>query len=236
MRTYQVTITGNQPLLMHNDDIAWADLMEAWKNDKNNKKKSKAGDDRTPAHRWIGCLYRSEESTDKAGNVSESVIVIPTANIMRSIMEGASQVLVPGGKSGKTFKSQSQSGIMPRVHGWPIIVNGDTIPFKPIEKLITEEDFAVHQETVKTLGFDLFMKRARIGTSKHIRVRPRFHTWQVQGELIVNDDQITTSVIQDILEVAGKYKGLCDWRPSSKTPGNYGMFDSVVTQVMKNVA
>jgi len=60
MQTYRVKITGTQPLLMHADDIEWADQMERWKLDKDNKKNSKAGDDRTPAHRWIGSLYRNE--------------------------------------------------------------------------------------------------------------------------------------------------------------------------------
>jgi hypothetical protein len=213
MRSYRVTITGVQPLLMHNDDILWADAMAAWKDDKKNKKQSKAGDDRTPAYRWIGCLYRSD-----------GVIVIPTENIMRSLMEGGAQVPVPGGRSGKTFKAQSQSGIMPREVGWPLVLNGAPIKTDVIDELLAEEDFAVHQETVKDLGFSLFLKRAKIGQSKHIRVRPRFETWEATGELIVTDEQITQSVLADILEMAGKYKGLGDWRPSSKTPGTFGMF------------
>jgi hypothetical protein len=221
MRTYQVTITGIQPLLMHHDDIAWADAMDTWKNDKDNKKKSKAGDDRTPAYRWIGSLYRNEEGQ----------IVIPTENIMRALMEGATMVLVPGGRSGKTFKAQSQSGIMPRETGWPLLVSGNPIRTDVIDKLLKEDDFSVHQEAVKQLGFSLFLKRAKIGQSKHIRVRPRFETWDASGELVVTDEQITESVLSDILEMAGKYKGLGDWRPSSKTPGTYGMFSAEVVRV-----
>jgi len=215
MQTYKVTITGTQPLLMHADDIEWADQMDAWKNDKDNKKTSKAGDDRSPAHRWIGSLYRNE-----AGQV-----IIPTENIMRALMEGAAMVPVPGGKNGKTFKSQSQSGIMPRGFGYPVMVNGTTVETRGIiEELLTEKDFDVHKQAAQTLGFTLFVKRARIGASKHVRVRPRFETWMAQGELVVVDEQITSSVLGDILEMAGKYKGLGDWRPSSKTPGTFGMF------------
>lgn len=220
MRTYQVTITGVQPLLMHADDIDWADQMEAWKVDKDNKKSSKAGDDRSPAHRWIGSLYRNE-----AGE-----IVMPTENIMRSLMEGGAMVLVPGGRGGKTFKAQSQSGIMPRDIGWPLLIEGKPIDAAPIKRLIREKDFSIHRETVKTLGFSLYLKRARIGQSKHIRVRPRFESWSATGELVVVDDQITEAVLTDILEVAGKYKGLGDWRPSSKTPGTFGMFNASLRQ------
>lgn len=216
MRIYEITITGTTPLLMHNDDIEWADAMEAWKNDKDNKQKSKAGDDRTPAHRWIGYLYRSE-----AG-----VVIIPTENIMRALMEGGAGVLVPGGRAGKTFKAQTQSGIQPREIGWPILVNGKPIPTAPIDALARVEEFAAHKDAVKDMGFSLFVKRAKVGASKHIRVRPRFDTWAATGELVVTDDQITDSVLSDILEVAGKYKGLGDWRPSSKTPGTFGMFEA----------
>lgn len=221
MRTYKISITGTQPLLMHNDDIEWADKLEAWKLDKDNKKISKAGDDRSPAFRWMGCLYRNEEG----------LVVIPTSNIMRALMEGATMVLVPGGKSGKTFKSQSQSGVMPRAIGWPLTINGKTIPTKPIDALMDEKDFAKHQQAVTKMGFSLFPKRAKIGQSKHIRVRPRFDTWAAEGELVVTDDQITDDVFRDFFEVAGKYKGLGDWRPSSRTPGTFGMFTATVERV-----
>lgn len=221
MQTYQITITGTQPLLMHADDIEWADEMERWKLDKDNKKMSKAGDDRTPAHRWIGSLYRNE-----AGE-----IVIPTENIMRCLMEGGAMVLVPGGRMGKSFKAQSQSGIMPRSLGWPLTIGGKAIDARPINSLLQEKDFTKHKETVESLGFSLFVKRARIGASKHVRVRPRFDSWQATGELSVSDEQITEGVLRDILEMAGAYKGLGDWRPSSKTPGTFGMFRAEVERL-----
>jgi hypothetical protein len=218
MRTYRVTITGTTPLLMHNDDIDWADRMDAWKNDKGNKKNSKAGDDRSPAFRWLGNLYRNERDE----------IIIPTENIMRALMEGGAMVPVPGGRSGKTFKAQSQSGIMPRDIGWPLQSNGNALPYAGIKPLMNETDFAVHRERVEKLGFRLFIKRARIGASKHVRVRPRFDTWSASGELVVTDEQITDAILADILEMAGKYKGLGDWRPSSKTPGTFGMFEAEI--------
>jgi hypothetical protein len=222
MKKYQVTITGTQPLLMHNDDIEWADAMARWRDDKDNKKSSKAGDDRSPAYRWIGALYRND-----AGQ-----IIVPTENVMRALMEGGAMVPVPGGKSGKTFKSQSQSGIMPNDIGWSLLINGRQIDAaKTIDALLRETNFEKHKEAVQQLGFSLFLKRAKIGSSKHVRVRPRFENWSTSGELIVTDEQITTDVLSDILEMAGKYKGLGDWRPSSKTPGTFGMFTSMVEEI-----
>lgn len=212
MDTYRVTLTGTQPLLLHHDDIEWADRMSEWGTNPDNKKNSKAGDDRTPAFRWIGCLYRDEEGR----------LIMPTENIMRCIMEGGAKV--PTGQRQGTFKSQSQSGIMPQALGWPIVVNGKTVPVAPIDELMKVRNFDAHKEAVKSMGFSLFVKRARIGQSKHIRVRPRFETWQVSGDLVVTDESISERILKSILDVAGRLKGLGDWRPGSKTPGPFGMF------------
>jgi hypothetical protein len=221
MDKYLVTISGKTPLLMHHDDIDWADKMTAWKNDAANKKSGVAGDDRSPSWRWIGSLYHDNK-----------LIVIPQDNIMRSIMEGGAMVPVPGGKSGKTFKSQTQSGIASADAYWPLTVNGQTISVAEVHKLMQIEDFAAHKEAVLEHGFSLFLKRARIGQAKHIRVRPRFDSWSVSGTLIVLDKQITQAVLTDILMYSGQYKGLGDWRPGGKTPGPYGMFTAKVTKVM----
>src|SRR5262249_6971408 len=150
-------------------DIEWADEMEAWKVDKDNKKKSKAGDDRTPAHRWLGSLYHDGK-----------LVIIPTDNIMRALMEGGAQVLVPGALRGKTFKAQTQSGIIPRGTGWPLVINGDEepLPVAPILELKDVADFAAHKAKAQAMGFSLFVKRAKIGATKHIRVRPRFEVWR----------------------------------------------------------
>jgi hypothetical protein len=220
IRRYRININGVQPLLMHPDDIEWADQMERWKNDKDNKKTGKAGDDRSPAWRWVGNLYHD-------GNV----VVMPIENIMRCLMEGGAMVLVPGGRSGKTFKAQTQSGIMPTSAAWPVLVDGKPVAFEPFKALIGNKDFEAHKQAAADHGFELFLKRAKIGANKHVRVRPRFDRWAISGELVVTDEQITTDVLSDILESAGRYKGLGDWRPGSKTPGAFGIFEAAVVPV-----
>jgi hypothetical protein len=216
-RTYQVTLTGKTPLLMHSDNIEWADAMEAWKNSPANKKGSKAGDDRSPAWRWIGSVYHDD-----------NVIVIPSDNLARCFMEGGAMVPVPGGRSGKTFKSQSQSGMMTGEAVWPLLINGKPIVAKEILALQEEAEFAKHKEVCEKHGFMLFVKRAKIGQSKHIRVRPRFDKWSCSGTIVVWDDQITQQVLENILDYSGKFKGLGDWRPGGKTPGPHGMFEAKV--------
>ena len=219
LRKYRIEITGTQPLLMHADNIGWADEMDKWKAQKDNKKSSKAGDDRSPAWKWLGCLYHDGKH-----------IMIPTENIMRCLMEAGAMVPVPG-TARKTFKSQTQSGIMPTAIGWNLLLKGEPIPYEPLADLMDERDFGKHEEVAKKMGFELFLKRAKIGKSKHVRVRPCFQQWQAIGELLVTDEQITEAIFNDILDSAGRYKGIGDWRPGGATPGSYGMFRPAFEQV-----
>jgi hypothetical protein len=215
VRRYEVKLEGVQPLLMHHDNIEAADQLKAWQTNPANKKLSAPGDDRAPAFSWLGSLYHDGEH-----------ITMPELNIMRCIMEGGAQVPVPGGKNGKTFKSQSQSGIQCEEEHWILHVKNKPIDVKPfVVGLASNLDFQKHIAMAHANGFTLFTKRAKIGNSKHIRVRPKFTNWSLKGVLMVIDDQITEGILGSILEYAGRYKGLGDWRPSSPTPGRFGTFD-----------
>jgi hypothetical protein len=59
-----------------------------------------------------------------------------------------------------------------------------------------------------------------------------FQNWSVKPVVGVQDDQITMGVLADIAEMAGKFKGVGDWRPGSpKSPGAHGMFDASVREI-----
>ena len=220
MRRYSVTITGKSPLLMHWDNITWAEAIKRWREVPENKKYKVAGDDRSPPWTWLGALYHDGTS-----------IAMPSDNLMRVCMEGGASVLVPGGRSGKTFKAQTQSGMLVHEEFWPVLVGGKPISVAPFLKLEGEMDFAKHEKLAADHGFILYTKRAKIGASKHVRVRPRFDHWSLRGEVDVWDDQITLAVLSDVLKMAGDYKGLGDWRPSSKTPGPFGRFEAAVKEI-----
>jgi hypothetical protein len=220
MRTYEVTLTGKTPLLMHYDNVEWADFMAEWAAVPENKKMSKPGDDRTPAWRWLGTVYHDGTH-----------LCVPAANIMRSLLEGGAMVPVPGGKHGKTFKAQTQSGMMSVEPFWPLLINNKPIPWAALEALKESKKFPDHKKLAESLGFELLVKRAKIGSSKHVRVRPQFPVgWQLCGRLSVWDEQIEGTVLSDILAYAGQYKGLCDWRPGGRTPGPYGTFEAGITE------
>lgn len=215
IKSYEVEIEGTTPLLMHWDNIEWADEMEHWKSRPENKKKSKAGDDRTPAFRWIGSVYNDGK-----------VVSIPAEIISPCLMQAGAMVPVPGAKGSKTFKAQTQSGMKIDAPYYPLIINGGTtIPYDKIAALMDEDSFPEHMQAVKKLGFKLFIKRAAVGSSKHVRVRPRFEEWKVKFQISVWDDQLTDESLRLIFENAGMFKGLGDWRPSSpRKPGSFGMF------------
>jgi len=219
VRTYRVTLTGKTPLIMHHDNIEWADQMKVWDSDPKNKKARIPGDDRSPAHRWLGCLYHDGER-----------LVLPSDNFMASLMGGAA--LVPTGKGQKTYKAQSQSGTMPAEVTWPFLVAGSEVPTAPFFELMKKRaDFDAYQVLAAKHHFMLYVKRAKVGQAKHVRVRPRFDRWSVTGLLHVTDDQIKLDVLQSILENAGQYKGLGDWRPGApKSPGPHGMFSAEVEE------
>jgi hypothetical protein len=219
MEQVTITITGKSPLLMHADNIQWADDMEAWKNNPANKAKSKAGDDRTPPWRWIGCLNYDDPKT--------GVVTIPAEYIMRSIMGGAAEV--PTGKGQKTFKSQSQSGLLCVNEHLPLLIKGKTIKMADVQKCMALKTFKEQTDAAKDLGFSLFVKRAKIGSSKHVRVRPRFDNWSIVGDIVIVDEAITKGILLQILKIAGNMKGIGDWRPGGPTPGPFGIFDAEVS-------
>mgnify|MGYP006971715374 CR=1 FL=1 len=217
METVQVTLQGLSPLLMHNHNIDFDEELAAWLAVPENRKMSKAGDDRSPAWRWLGYCYHDG-----------SELVIPSDNIMTMLREGGAKV--PTGKGRGTFKSQTQSCLMVNELGWPIQVkNGSTVQWSKFEELATCADFSVHKACASTSGFKLFCKPGRIGQSKHIRVRPRFDHWSASGTITLMDDQISRKTLEVILKQAGAYVGVGDWRPSSKTPGLFGRFSSVIS-------
>jgi len=221
MQTYRVTLEGVTPLLQHHDNIEWADQMEEWRSQPENKDKSRPGDDRTPAFQWLGTLYHDGEW-----------ICLPTDNL-KSVLKDAGAMLGTG-KGTKTFKEQTQSGTLFPDEFWPLEVGGKRVPVQPFFDRKETRTFAEYRKLAAAYAFGLHVKRAVInGKSKHVRVRPQFHEWKASGLMHVIDDQLTEPVLRTILTAAGRRKGLCDWRPGGKTPGSYGTFKADIELVIE---
>ena len=206
----QFTLTGEMPLLMHQDDVEASDVLDAWRKAPENKNSSKAGDDRSPAWTWQTYCYSDGEH-----------LTIPSQNLMVCLRQAGAQMIL---KRQKTFKEISQSGLLIPTEYLRFEVGGKQIATSSLEA-VRERDFSTQADAVRGLGFRLFVKRARIGQAKHIRVRARFDQWSVTGQVQVLVSEITFENLETMFGLAGRV-GLGDWRPGCKTPGPYGMFSA----------
>lgn len=222
MQQYNVTLYGLTPLLMHQDNLAFGEKIKLWQRDPANKEHSVSGDDRSPAWTWLGYLYHDGKH-----------VGMPSDNLMTALREGGAKLLT--GKGKETYKRQTQSGVI--IDQQQFILHngsGDTIPLQPLNALIGNNDFAAHLQAAEDLGFELLVKRAKIGQSKHVRVRPMFRQWSLVGSITVLDEELsglTQDVLARILELSGALCGLGDWRPSSpRAGGSFGKFEVEVSR------
>lgn len=215
VRKAKFTIKGITPLLMHADNVEAASTLEVWRKDKANKNKSVKGDDRSPAWTWQTYLYIDED-----GNIA-----MPADNVMVAIRQAGTQIILKGQK---TFKEITQSGLFIPRDNLHFANAGRQIPVAAFVQN-READFADHKKMAAEAGFDLLVKRAKVGTNKHVRVRPIFRSWEVAGEIQMLAEEITLDRLKELFDIAGSV-GLCDWRPGCKTPGTYGQFEATVSK------
>lgn len=211
--SYNVTLNGVTPLLLHRDNITFSEQVRAWTKNPANKKISTAGDDRTPAWTWIGYTYEAN-----------GLMTIDSDNLMSMLKDGGKKC--PAAKGKGSLKAATQSGILVNEIGWPIVGPKGVVKMDKISALASNEvtDFEKHVSLAESLGFQLFVKRAKIGQSKHVRVRPRFEQWSASGTITVLDETLDKKTLENLLTMAGRYCGICDWRPGSISSGRFGCF------------
>lgn len=214
-RRFSFRLSGHQPLLLHADDIWSSDELQAWRKDPANKNQSSAGDDRSPPWTWQTYLYHDGEQ-----------VVMPSANIMVALRTAGTQLILKGKK---TYKELTQSGLLIESEYCRFLCNGTPLSMDKIHE-IRSKPFSDQSREAQKMGFSLFAKRAKIGQSKHIRVRPRFDNWSIEGEIVAMTNDISDETLSQIFQIAGNC-GLGDWRPACKTPGNFGMFRSELTRI-----
>lgn len=229
METYRLTLEGLSPLFFHRDNLNFAEKVRAWQKDPANKEWSVAGDDRSPAWTWIGYIYHDGM---KFG--------IPSENFMTALREGGAKVK-SGKKSNETYKKQTQAGVVVNSSQFELLVQHagkkkwQPIEIGPFQKLIGDMDFLKHIDTAEAHGFELDVRRAKIGQAKHVRVRPRFDRWMAIGEITVIDSDLSgikQKVLQTIMDQAGAMVGLGDWRPSSpKSSGTNGKYRTTIEKI-----
>ena len=214
---YKFTLKSISPLLMHADDVELADRLSVERKAAKNKAVSKAGDDRFPAWSWQTYCYSDGKQ-----------IVIPSENLSACLLQAGATMK---GNKGKSLKEASQTGLAFDESMFVLLANGKPVPISAIEAT-KDATFPEQCELVKPLGFSLFIKRARVGTSKHVRVRPRFENWSISGTVETFVPELTADVLAELFRIAGFSKGLCDWRPGSPTkPGPFGRFEAELSPI-----
>lgn len=215
---FNFKITGVSPLLVHADDVEKSDMLQSWRKDGKNKAQSTRGDDRSPAWTWQTYLYTNGLH-----------LIIPVDNLMACLRDAAKMMTLSGMKS---FKEASQCGIVFHDDFLDLIPgSGRPIKAEDIEAM-KDLPFADQCEAAHALGFSLYVKRAKVGSAKHVRVRPKFDEWSLSGVVEVTAKEIQESHLREMFELAGFYKGLCDWRPGSpKCPGRFGRFTTEIKRI-----
>lgn len=154
---------------------------------------------------------------------------IDSDNLMTMLREGGARLKT--GNKNETYKKQTQYGLFVDQIQFDLLVSGKKIPVAPINEYIGNMDFYAHESFAEQQGFELFVKRSKIGQTKHVRVRPMFRDWTAIGSITVIDEEqsgLTRDVLQRVLDLAGGMCGLGDWRPSSRTPGSFGKFTATL--------
>ena len=76
----------------------------------------------------------------------------------------------------------------------------------PEEIVLDQQKYEIHSEPVV------------IGRARVMSWRPKFKEWSCEFEIEIADEMINKQILKEILETAGKYKGVGDYRPE------YGRF------------
>jgi hypothetical protein len=215
LRSVRFTLKGTTPLLMHADNVEAASTLDAWRKAPGNKNVSVPGDDRSPPWTWQTYLYRD----------ADGMVAMPADNVMVALRQAGAKMTL---KRQTTFKAITQSGLLITEESLEFTNGGKQIDSTPFAST-RDDSFADQKKAVTAAGFDLLIKRAKVGTNKHVRVRPMFRSWAVTGTIQILAPEITFENLQMLFELAGSV-GLCDWRPGCKTPGRFGMFEGSVSK------
>ncbi len=212
---YSFELKGISALLVHADNVMASDDLTAWRKDPAHKSISVAGDDRSPPWTWMTYCY-----SDGA-----SLCMLADAVMVALRFAGAKMIM----KKQETYKAATQSGILIDEEFLPILIGTKPVKCTDIAKL-KNLSFAEQLAGVEKLGFKLDVRRAVVGSSKHVRVRPRFDAWTLKGTLEVSEPAITTPVLQQLFDIAGARAGIGDWRPSARASGSRGRFTAKLTE------
>lgn len=228
-RRFDITLTGTMPLLMHWDnpesELSEDRLAYAAAHRGDHAK----GDDRSPAWTWF--YYVSFDAHPNGKNE----VGIPWEYIVRILGDAGAQM--KGAKANSTLKREAVASVMPIVDEhlcYPLRLGSKkrTLTYEQLKPMVGVKEFRSHVEFARKNDFNLLVKRAAVGQSRHVRVRPQFPVWQVTIPVtLLASTQLSGDSFGQLWKHAERL-GIGDWRPSApKSPGIYGTFKAEIQEV-----
>lgn len=114
---------------------------------------------------------------------------IPSQNIDATLLASAKMF-----KLGVTWKQAA-------------FVENDSAFIFPHTKLSPDDLYVVEN------GMYRDMRTVKVGLAKTVRCRPAFNIWEFDSTIIFDESKFNERQIDQIIENAGKYIGICDYRP-----------------------
>ena len=128
---------------------------------------------------------------------AEERIYLPSTWFRGALVEAGKQKKMGGKGSSKATYSKAV---------------GSSVSIEPFEILLKKpswEVFSILAVNPTTRG-------------RNILHRPQFKKWEVDMQVVFEEDQIEPSVMKELFDIAGKMVGVGDWRPAKK--GMFGKF------------
>jgi len=139
-------------------------------------------------------LPPEEIAKDKLYEI-DGKLYTPETHLKGALVEAGKNMKVVG--KGKSTYS--------KIVGYAVEVN----PFEIVHKKQKWEVYSVLAVNPSTRGRNLLH-------------RPMLKEWELDFELTFDEEQVPASVLKEILELAGRFVGIGDWRPAKK--GRFGKF------------
>jgi len=141
-----------------------------------------------------GQVHDSKEDAEKALYKNGNGVFIPSTWIKASLREAAKNFKIPG-KGRKTYKDNVKSSLF-----------------------VEPREISLGKKT-----YDDIDRQAVVVQGQRItRSRPRFNSWEITFTIKFEEDRIPKVTIKEILEEAGKYQGIGDYR------SEYGRFKVLI--------
>lgn len=147
----------------------------------------------SPGKRRSGVPDWKEEAERALYRDETGVIYEPATHIESALREAARNFKVSGRRGATYF----------RLVGSTVTVSPDAIPHD-------SPDYQIDSRPV-------VVQKARV-----VRYRPRFDKWGLAFHIVCHDDQLPGEIVKQVLDYAGLYVGIGDFRPGKG--GKFGRF------------